>query len=59
MERIEFNYVFREDDKEEKMITISNREEDGIHDYDVCEMFLDFMRSVGFSEENITNYFNE
>ena len=59
MERIEFNYVFREDDKEEKMITISKREEDGIHDYDVCEMFLDFMRSVGFSEENITNYFNE
>ena len=59
MERIEFNYVFRDDDKEEKMITVSKREEDGIHDYDVCEMFLDFMRSVGFSEENITNYFNK
>ena len=59
MERIEFNYVFRDNDNEEKMITVSKREENGLHDYDVCEMFLDFMRSVGFSEENIFKYFNE
>ena len=59
MERVEFNYVFRDEDNEEKMITISKREEDGLHDYNVCEMFLDFMRSVGFSEENVYRYFQE
>lgn len=59
MERIEFNYVFRDDDGEEKMITQSKRDENGIHDYDVCEMFLTFMRSVGFSEENVFRYFQE
>ena len=53
MERIELNYVFRDESGEEKMITQSKRDENGIHDYDVCEMFLDFMRSVGFSEENV------
>jgi hypothetical protein len=59
MERIEFNYVFRDGDNEEKLITVSKREEDGLRDYDICEMFMDFMRSVGFSEVNIHNYFNE
>ena len=59
MERIELNYVFRDESGEEKMITQSKRDENGIHDYDVCEMFLDFMRSVGFSEENVYRYFQE
>lgn len=59
MERIELNYVFRDENGEEKMVTQSKRDESGIHDYDVCEMFLDFMRSVGFSEENIYRYFQE
>lgn len=59
MERIEFNYVFRDDDNEEKMITVTKRNEDGLHDYDVCEMFMDFMNAIGFSEENIFRYFNE
>ena len=59
MERIEFNYVFRDEDNEEKMVTASKREECGLHDYDVCELFLDFIRSVGFSESNVINYFKE
>lgn len=59
MERIEFNYSFHDTDGEEKIITTSKRDEDGLHDYDVCEIFMDFMRSVGFSEENVMNYFKE
>ena len=59
MERIELNYVFRDEDNEEKMITQSKRNENGLQDYEVCEMFLDFMRSVGFSEENVYKYFQE
>lgn len=59
MERVELNYVFRDENGEEKMVTRSKRDENVIHDYDVCEMFLDFMRSVGFSEENVYRYFQE
>ena len=58
MERIEFNYVYHDEDGEEKTVTHSKRSDD-IHDYDICEMFLDFMRSVGFSEENVFRYFRE
>ena len=59
MERIELNYCYRDENDEEKIVTISKRNEDGLHDYDVCEMFVDFMNSVGFSEENVFRYFNE
>lgn len=59
MEHIEFTYVFRDDDNEEKSIHVGKRNEDGLHDYEICEMFLDFMTSVGFSEENIFRYFQE
>ena len=58
MERIEFTYVFDEDG-EEKTVRHHKCNEDGVHDYDICEMFLDFMRLVGFSEENIYRFFNE
>ena len=59
MERIEINYVFRDGPEEEKMVTVAKRAEEGLQDYEVCDMFMDFMRSVGFSEENIINYFKE
>ena len=58
MENIEFRYCFKDGD-EVKEINISRKAEDGFHDYEVCEMFLDFIRSVGFSEENIYKYFQE
>ena len=59
MERIEFTYTYHDKDGEEKVVTQAKRNENGIHDYDICEMFLDFMRSVGFSEENVFRYFNQ
>ena len=58
MENIEFRYCFKDGD-EAKEINVGKKAEDGLHDYEVCEMFLDFMRSVGFSEENVFKYFNE
>ena len=57
MERISFHYVF-EDDEEEKVVQHNKNDEGGLKDYDICEMFLDFMRSVGFSENNIFKYFS-
>lgn len=59
MERIEFNYSYHDDNGEEKLVSASKRDENGLHDCDICEMFVDFMRSVGFSEENIFRYFQE
>ena len=59
MERIEFSYVFRDGDEDEKMVTATKRNEDGLCATDVCEMFLDFMNSVGFSEKNVFDFFRE
>ena len=58
METITFTYEF-ENDGDKKEVTLSKTNPTGVHDYDICEMFLDFMRSVGFSEENIFKYFQE
>ena len=59
MERIEFNYSYHDDNGEEKVIETSKRDENGLHDCDIYEMFVDFMRSVGFSKDNIFRYFQE
>jgi hypothetical protein len=40
-------------------LTLGDKDDGGLHDYEVCDMFLDFMRSVGFSEENVLKYFRE
>lgn len=59
MERILFQYVLENNSGEEKFVQCNRNDEDGLKDYDICEMFLDFMESVGFSEDNIFRYFNE
>ena len=59
METITLNYVFNCDDGDTKEVCMKKEVPMGIHDYDVCEMFLDFMRAVGFSEENVFRYFKE
>lgn len=59
MERIELNYCYRDENGEEKMVTASKRNEDRLYDYDICEMFVDFMNSVGFSKDNVFKYFQE
>lgn len=58
METIEFKYCFK-DGTDVKEVRVHKSDEDGLHDYEICDMFIDFMRSVGYSEENIYRYFNE
>ena len=58
MEYIEFKYGFKDGESESKEIKVCKKDEEGLHDYDVCEIFLDFMRSVGFSEDNVFKYFS-
>jgi len=56
MESIEFRYCYNEDN-EVKTVAVNKNDVEGLHDYEVCELFLEFMNSVGFSEENVYNYF--
>lgn len=58
METIEMKYTFNADGDTRK-IKVAKYDEDGLHDANVCEMFMDFMQSVGFSEENILKYFRD
>ena len=62
MEKIKFTYTFEDSDcNDERKIVMKKEDEfeSGLHDYDVCEMFFDFMRAVGFSEKNVLKYFQE
>ena len=59
MEHIDFTYVFKDKDSEEKAVHISKRDENGLLDHEVCELFLDFMRTVGYSEENVFKFFQQ
>lgn len=64
MERIKFIYE-RDDEFKEDTETIDicmelkDKDEEGLRDYDVCEMFDRFMSAIGFSEENVWKYFND
>lgn len=59
MERIEFTYFFDSNGTEHHVCS-SKKDTDntGLNTYDICEMFEQFMISVGFSEESIVGYFN-
>ena len=57
MENIEFRYCFKEDGEAKEIKVCKNA--DALHDYEVCEILFDFMKSIGFSEDNILRYFHE
>ena len=60
MEKIKFIYEFSDPDiKDTKTVVLHREDTDGLTDTSVCEMFVDFMNSVGYSENNVFNYFNE
>ena len=50
-------YHFKDEDETDEIRI--NKKMDVIHDYDLCEMFMDFVRSIGYSEENVLKYFRE
>lgn len=64
MERIEFRYNRHDefdssDEGQEITFIIKDKDNVGIHDYDVCGKFVDFMRAVGYSERSVIDYFNQ
>lgn len=62
MEKIQFSYAYDEGDGSEvRQVNFQKADikDCGLRATDICEMFVDFMNSVGFSEENVFKYFNE
>ena len=60
METIEFRYVFREGNEDNESVhevESVKRAKNGLSCDKICEMFVDFMISAGFSEDNILDYF--
>ena len=62
MERIKMVYTFDDDSTEiteERHIEMKQEAAEGLRDYNICELFVDFMRACGFSEENVWKYFRD
>lgn len=59
-ESVEFNYVYRDDDDEDcKEIRVIKRHKDSLTCEELCEAFVDFMESAGFSISNVYEFFEE
>lgn len=60
-EMVSFSYEFVDEHSGEmKSITLQKKSGDeGITSDALCEQFVDFMVSAGFSDENIYHYFQE
>lgn len=59
MEKVHFVYDFNYDGNRKSVSwTAEDKADEGLNCSKVCEAFLDFMRSIGFSEDNIFSYFN-
>ena len=56
-ERVRFSYTFRDEDDGMIHKVVSLKEKDSVTAPEICEMFLDFMKAAGYSEENILEYF--
>ena len=57
---VEFAYVFTNDEgDDEKRVFVRKQDKYGLNSNDLCEAFVDFMESAGFSVDNIYNYFSE
>ena len=60
MERIEFKYVFEDGTTDKRIIkdTRTDKDECGLRSENICEMFEEFMRAIGFSESSVWSYFH-
>ena len=61
MEAIEFRYTFKDNKygTAKDVRVIKNADDEGLRADEICEMFLDFMETAGFSSKNVLNYFQE
>lgn len=58
MEEIKFSFKFDgEGMMMDKKVIVECKNEDGLSVPDVCEAFVEFMESAGFSVDNIYEYF--
>jgi hypothetical protein len=59
MEQIDFIYKFTFPDGKTKDVHLHliDQDEIGLNASDVCEAFIDFMKSAGFTEEQVERYF--
>ena len=59
-ETIEFAYIFTDDDGGEKRVIVRRNAGDvGINVEDLCDAFIDFATSAGFTENMIFDCFKE
>ena len=58
-EEIRFTYTFCDRDDGTMHTVTNSKVKECVLANELCEMFLDFMRSAGYSEENVFDYFNE
>ena len=64
MDKVEFRYFSRNDfpdteDCNEICFAVNDKKGMGITSYTLCEKFMDFMRAVGYSEQNVIDYFKQ
>lgn len=57
MEKVKFTYSFNDGESQIKEVVLAKEMEEGLKDFDICEMFLDFMKAAGYCEENVFKYF--
>ncbi len=56
-EQVSFSYEFCDKDDGTMHEVRSAKKKDAITASELCEMFVDFMASAGYSVENVFNYF--
>lgn len=58
-EKVNFSYSFTDKDDGALYTVNTVKEKECISADELCEMFLHFMTSAGYSEDNVWNYFKE
>lgn len=58
-EYVEFEYCFSDKDDGTEHQVRNCKRNDCIYADELCEMFVDFMVSAGYSKQNIYDYFNK
>lgn len=58
-EEIRFTYTFCDKDDGMTHTVTNSKVKECVYVNELCEMFLDFARSAGYTEQNVLDYFNK
>ena len=61
-EAVEFAYHYQGDETDadmKELHVVKSAHDDGLNASDLCEAFVDFMVSAGFSKQSVLDYFTE